>query len=93
MSKDPLLESGFTFAEFNKVLNSRKMDSSPGLDGVDYEVIKRMPIKFKLLLIDIFNEMFQKSKYPNDWLHTYVHMIPKSNRSGVRPISLNSCMS
>ena len=39
---NPFLESDFTFTEFKLAVNSRKKQSSPGIDGVDYTVIKNL---------------------------------------------------
>lgn len=42
-------------------------------------------------MLDIFNEMFKASSYPNQWLKSYVHFIKKTDGKNVRPISLSSC--
>ena len=74
------------------VLNPRKNNSSPGLDGIDYEILQKLPPKFQLLLLDIFNEMYKKGEYPTDWQHSFVHMIDKPGKNSVRPIALTSCV-
>ncbi|XP_058796083.1 uncharacterized protein LOC131666967 [Phymastichus coffea] len=56
---NPLLESLFNFAEFNASLSNKNTRSSFGVDGLDYEAIQRLPLKYKLLLVDIFNDMYQ----------------------------------
>ena len=80
----------FDFAELNSVLDSKKNKSAAGLDGMDYEIIKNLPLKYTLLLIDIFNEMYRNSCYPDSWLNSFVLFIDKPNNRGVRPISLTS---
>lgn len=87
------LESPFNFFEFNHALDSRNTDSSPGLDGIDYYTLKRLPIKYKLLLLDIYNEMYSTSDFPTDWKISYVHFIPKPESKGYRPIALTSALS
>ena len=86
VSKDPsaipgceeneFLSHHFDFVKFNTALESYKNKSSPGMDGIDYEVIKILPTKYKLLLLDTFNEMFRSGTYPDDWKKTYIHFIP-----------------
>ena len=90
--ENEFFDTPFTFLEFNTFLNSRKKDSAPGLDGIDYEILQQMPIKFKLLLLDIYNEMYQASEYPESWLDTFVQLISKADGKSVRPISLTQCL-
>ena len=87
---NPFLESEFTLSEFNLVINSKKTHSSPGLDGIDYAIIKNLPLQYKLLLLDIFNEMYRTSDFPTNWNHSYIHLILKSDGKNFRPIALTS---
>lgn len=91
--QNDIFDRFFSFAEFNSILDSRKITSSPGLDGIDYEMLQKLPIKYKLLLLDIFNEMYLTGEYPPDWQHSFVHMIDKPDKNSVRPIALTSCVS
>ena len=86
------LNNIFNFSEFLIALNSKNSRSTPGLDGINYECIKLLPIKYKLLLLDIFNEMYTTNSYPSQWKQSYIHFISKSDGVSVRPISLTSCM-
>lgn len=52
----------FTFSEFLVALNS-SIKSSPGLDSITYEFIRRLPNTILDKLLAIFNEMFLKSKF------------------------------
>lgn len=85
------LSSPFDFSEFNVALDSKKSKSAPGMDGIDFETIQSLPLKFKLLLLDIFNELYLLSIFPKSWQQSYVHFIPKSDGASLRPISLTSC--
>ncbi|XP_046750589.1 uncharacterized protein LOC124413847 [Diprion similis] len=91
-SKNSFFDDYFTFEEFNKALNSCKIKSSPGLDGIDYTILTKLPIKYKLILLDIYNGMFQSSDFPDTWIHTYIYMINKPDGNSVRPIALTSCL-
>lgn len=86
------LAAAFNCTEFNLALESRNIKSSPGTDGIDYAIIKKLPTKFKLLLLDIFNEMYTSGNFPNEWKHHFVHFIPRPNSEKIRPISLSSCI-
>lgn len=83
----------FSFAEFNIALESKNKKSSPGMDGIDNEILQELPIKYKLLLLDIFNQMHLNSTFPSSWKHAFVHFINKSDGKSVRPITLTSCLS
>ena len=82
----------FDFVEFNSALDSTNVNSAPGPDGISYKILKSLPVKYKLILLDIFNEMFQDNDYPPIWKQAHVHFIDKANKKGVRPISLTSCV-
>ncbi|KAL7292685.1 hypothetical protein TKK_0013809 [Trichogramma kaykai] len=51
------LDDRFSFTEFNIALEEKKDRSAPGLDGTGFDVIKQLPIKYRLVLLDIFNEI------------------------------------
>ena len=59
-NNNEFLESPFSFLEFNVALESKNAVSACGTDGIDYEILQRLPLKYKLLLLDIFNEMYKK---------------------------------
>ena len=80
------------FAEFNIALNSRKSSSAPGKDGINCEIINNIPLTLKLILVDIYNEMYFLNDYPDSWKETFVHFIEKSNDNKLRPIALTSCL-
>lgn len=82
----------FTFAELNLAIDSRNTSTGSGLDGIDYYTISRLPIKYKLILVDIYNEMLCTGEYPNDWKNAYIHLIKKPDSSGLRPITMTQCL-
>lgn len=73
-------------------MGSHKTCSSPGLDGIDYEVLKLLSPQYKFLLLDIYNEMYEASDFPIEWTKQYVHFIPKPNGCDFHPIALSSCL-
>lgn len=64
---DQLLDSFLGFREINVALESKNEGSACGMDGIDYGVLKALPISFKLILLDLFNEMYDKGV--TDQLH------------------------
>lgn len=86
----------FTYDEFSLALNSRK-NTTPGLDGFPYVMIKHLHNSCKLVLLDIFNCLWNKQIVPNSWKTQCVIPILKPNKSpnshnSYRPISLASCI-
>ncbi|KAL7299831.1 hypothetical protein TKK_0007571 [Trichogramma kaykai] len=88
---NPLLDKLFSFHEFNAALADKKDSSAPGMDGIGFDAIKKLPLKYKLLLLDIFNEMYSQAIFPDSWREAFVIFISKASGSGLRPISLTSC--
>ena len=84
------LDQPFDPAEFNSVLENKKNTAASGLDGIDYEVINSLPFDYKLILLDIFNEIYRTNSYPKSWQESYIHFINKPENKGVRPIALTS---
>ncbi|KAK2574733.1 hypothetical protein KPH14_012990, partial [Odynerus spinipes] len=62
------------------------------MDGINYEVLHNIPIKYHLLLLDIINELYNFDVYPNDWKNSFIHFVEKPNSSSLRPIALTSCI-
>ena len=90
--QNEFFDSHFTSAEFNIALDHKNIKSAPGMDGIDYEILKNLPIKFKLLLLDIYNDMYEKRVYPRTWKQSFIHFIKKADGKSLRPISLTSCL-
>lgn len=86
-----IFDSPFSLAEFNSALRSVRSRSAPGLDGFDYLLISSLPKDYLSLLLAIFNGIFAEGSFPEDWHHSLVFFIPKSNTGKYRPIFLISC--
>lgn len=87
-----LFDRPFDETEFAYALKSRKEVSAPGLDGIDYDCLKRLPKFSKQVLLSIFNEMYAKNVYPDVWRKHQVFFTNKENSTGVRPIALSPCI-
>lgn len=62
------------------------------MDGINYEVLLNLPLKYHLLLLDILNDLYESDTYPSSWTDTYVHFVEKHGGNGLRPLALTSCI-
>ena len=98
-------EPALTRANYNEALNMRELNSalasvgetSPGIDGVAYSMIKNSSQSFRIQILHLFNEIFQKGVFPDTWKIASIIPIPKPNKDhssplNFRPISLTSCL-
>ena len=90
--KNDFFDEMYSFIEFNVALEGKGFASSPVPDGITYQILRKMDIKYKLLLLDILNEIHVKLDFPSSSCESFVHFIPKAGSSGLRPISLTSCV-
>lgn len=90
---NPFFDRPFTYSEFNIALASRGNKSAPGLDGLNYEVLHNIPIKFHLLLLDILNALYANKAFPESWRDSFIHFVDKASGTGLRPLALTSCCS
>lgn len=60
------------------------------MNSIDFDILKRLPIEYKLLLLDIFNFMYHSNVYPSSWKDSFVHFIKKADGINFRPISLTN---
>ncbi|XP_018406275.1 PREDICTED: RNA-directed DNA polymerase from mobile element jockey-like [Cyphomyrmex costatus] len=86
------LDEPFTLDKLQAALHSVKASSNSGLDRIDYRIIKAFPPNLLTSLLDIFNNLFRCSIFPSQWSYSLIHLLSKPNNSGVRPISLTSCL-
>lgn len=71
---------------------------SVGPDAVSYNMIKHLHQETKLILLRIFNTIWNERVFPKAWTHVYVIPLlkpgkPASNPESYRPISLTSNLS
>ncbi|XP_071579160.1 uncharacterized protein [Temnothorax nylanderi] len=69
-----------------------RKDSSPGLDGIEYKMIRLLPEPAKVCLLELFNVVWSSGTLPTEWLNYQVIFIDKAGSEKVRPISLSSCV-
>lgn len=86
------LNKEFSMTELDRVLRKTRIKSAPGLDGIEYRMIKQLSYTFKNELLKIFNECWKKEKLLDQWKEYGVFFIDKKNKQKVRPISISSCI-
>ena len=82
----------FTIEEFIAVLDP-STDSSPGEDGIPYEIYKHLPLKEKIKIVKFFNYIWLNNDFPEQWRNAHVIPLLKPFKlphelSSYRPISL-----
>lgn len=78
------LKTPFLTQFFPLQIDSRNTSSNSGLHGIDYYSINKLPIKYQLILLDIYNEVYLTSDFQN----SFVHLIRKQYVNGLRPIKM-----
>lgn len=78
--------------ELNFAIEQSKIKSSPGLDKIDYRIIKKFSPLGRHTLLEIYNKILEKGQTPLDWSKYLMFFIPKNDKSKLRPISLASCL-
>ena len=88
---DPM-NAPFSLREFSPALASCGAHTSPGLDGVEYRVVRGLSSLLHEFLLAVFNRMFRDSSFPESWRNTLFVFIPKTGTGKFRPISLTSIL-
>lgn len=94
--KNNFLIEPFTWCEFCTALESRK-NTTPGLDGIPYIMIKKLHKNGQIALLNIFNLLWKNQIVPESWNTQCVVPIlkpgkPSDDHNSYRPISLSSCI-
>ncbi|KAK9886682.1 hypothetical protein WA026_017602 [Henosepilachna vigintioctopunctata] len=78
-------------------IQSKNKDTSPGLDGISYSMIKHLPLRAKIKLLQLFNNLLNYGQIPPELKTTIIIPICKPGKSpdlssSYRPIALSSCI-
>ncbi|HIP82064.1 MAG TPA: reverse transcriptase-like protein, partial [Desulfocapsa sulfexigens] len=76
---------------------SKSHDTATGPDEIHYQLLKHLPEKCLILLLDIFNSIWEKGSFPTSWREATIVPIPKPGKdhtdpTNYRPIALTSCV-
>lgn len=88
------LDIEFTLFELKKTLAGGKK-TSPGRNGICYEMIKHLPDNSLRIILKLFNKVWESWILPAEWKHGVLVPISKSGKghsqpSNYRPIALTS---
>ena len=92
---DPIatsLDEPFSLHELKIALKAMNSYSSPGLDQVDYLMLKNTPSSYQRILLECINHFFEKGQTHDSWKNFLITLIPKNSNNKFRPISLASCV-
>ncbi|XP_026475063.1 uncharacterized protein LOC113378715 [Ctenocephalides felis] len=94
--ENDLLSKPFTKWELEKTWNKRT-DTAPGLNNIQYSMLRNLPEKGKQILLKIINKYWKRPELIDDWHINKVILLrkPNINRNEIdayRPITLSSCI-
>ena len=86
----------FSLSELRTAL-SKAHDTATGPDNIHYQLIKHLPEPCLILLLDIYNDIWESGNFPPSWHEATIIPIPKpgkdhTNPTNYRPIALTSCL-
>ena len=86
-----------TEEEIMKHLKKCRVKSAAGLDGIGYNLLRRVPQSYMTYLISFFGVCLRLGYFPKEWKHAKIIMVPKPGKDlslakNYRPISLLSCL-
>jgi len=82
------MDDSFILHELESAINFSKRNSSPGLDRVDYSILRALPSDFHNFLLFIYIDLFSQGLFPASWKKSFLIFLPKSDGKGVCPIAL-----
>jgi ribonuclease HI len=86
----------FDITELNDSLG-KCHDTATGSDEIHYQFLKHLPQESLLVLLDIFNSIWDSGNFPEAWREATIIPVAKpgkdsTNPTNYRPISLTSCL-
>ena len=86
----------FNLDELNDTI-SNSHDTATGPDEIHYKMLKHLPPKSLQTLLDIFNDIWETGKFPENWELATIILIPKPGKDHAEPtnyrsIALTSCL-
>lgn len=89
------LDANFNLSELTWAL-SKAAGLSEGPDRIGYPLLKNLPIEAKLILLDLYNQVWSCGILPKEWKEAIIIPVKKPGKNGeeadqYRPISLTSC--
>ena len=80
------LEPNFTTHEVEEVIRNLDDKKSPGPDGIDGAIVKRLHNNLPTFWISIFNKCLLLGCFPREWKQARVIAIPKPNKPNLKSV-------
>ena len=84
-NQDEFLDRPYSLIELKCAIAKSKEKSAPGIDGIDYNLIKHFKERSKNYLLTLYNEILQSQTFPAEWTNYLIFFIPKSNSTKLDP--------
>ncbi|XP_018407393.1 PREDICTED: uncharacterized protein LOC108783345, partial [Cyphomyrmex costatus] len=85
-------DTPITMEHLDTAISLANKNSAPGLDRISNNMLDYLLHNYRELLVNLFNSFLQERVIPTEWRSSLVIFIPKAGNSGLRPISLLSCI-
>jgi len=85
------IDDPFSVRELESAIHSSNTRSSPGMDQIDCGIIRSMPCDLRIILLNIYNDLYAYGLFPDSWRSSVLTFIFKPYGRGMRPIALLSC--
>ena len=104
LNTNPSPESGsnptndpFDLHELHSAIVQCKKNSAPGEDGIEYEMIRRLPVSCLKTILHLYNNIWESGVIPATWKHSIILPIAKPGKPATqldsyRPISLTDTL-
>ena len=72
---DQILNAQFTFDEIKTMINKLKSGKAAGIDKIIVELLKNLDDDTVIMLVNIFNKIFDSGEFPEEWAlgnHCYI---------------------
>ena len=79
----------FALHELQTAIGQCKRNSSPGEDGIEYEMIQRLPVSCLKIILDLFNNKWETGVIPSTWKHSIILPIAKPGKPSTQLDSYN----
>ena len=64
---DQILNAQFTFDEIKTMINKLKSGKAAGIDKIIAELLKNLDDDTVIILVNIFNKIFDSGEFPEEW--------------------------
>lgn len=81
--KENIMNAEITKEETKRAIGCCKKSSAPGLDHIEYEMIRRLNDEYIEIMTEIFNDCIKTNKYPEQWKEYQVIFIDKPDKEKV----------